>query len=136
MSTNPPLLCIPPDKVRAIWPRILPMVEAAYLAVDEFAPPDLLDWLVAGKGLLWIAVLDGSVVAALTTSLVKKPSGLACRMVSCGGSDMDRWLDRESQIVEYARGEGCVKVTAEGRLGWSRILPGYEATRVFLEKVL
>jgi hypothetical protein len=49
---------------------------------------------------------------------------------------MTYWRDCEDQIVRYARAEGCVKVVAEGRNGWARVLPGYHTARVYLEKVL
>lgn len=112
------------------------MIEASYIEMDEIPPDGLEQWLCEGKGLLWIAEKDGKIIAALTTSLVNQVSGLVCRMVACGGTEMDRWKEREAQIVEYAKAEGCVKVTAEGRKGWARVLPGYEIKRVYLEKRL
>ena len=41
--------------------------------------------------------------------------------------------DLANQIEIYAKTEGCVKVIAEGRCGWSRVL-GYQPVRAFLEK--
>lgn len=128
------LLCVSPALVPQIWPMVSKMIDAAYAEVDEITP-DVRTWLVDGKGLLWIADYDGMIIAALTTSLVMKRSGLVCRMVACGGSQMELWVDFRRQIEEYAKAEGCVKVTAEGRPGWMRAL-GYRVSKVCVEKEL
>lgn len=131
-----PLLCVGPDELDAAWQIARPFIESGYSALDEFMPEDMLEWLRAGKGLLWLAVEGGRVHAALTTSLEKRPSGLSLRMVSSGGDNLPLMLECEKVLVEYARREGCVKITAEGRNGWARTLPGFRRTRVHLEKVL
>lgn len=137
MSEAPKLLCVPPNMVRQLWPFVLPYLARAYEAFDEFVPPDLQDWLADLKGTLWIELRgDKEIVAAMTVSLERKPSGLVCRMVAAGGEALETWQDHETRIVEYARAEGCVKITLEGRPAWSRILPGYIVTRVFMEKAI
>ena len=136
MTEPPPLVCVPPDKVSSLWPVAERFIREGHEAVDEPMPENMVEWLESGKGLLWLCLREGTVVAALTTSLVIKPSGLCCRMVSCGGEGFDYWRACERRIVEYARAEGCVKVTAEGRNGWARALPGYKVKRVHIEKVI
>jgi len=136
MSESPPLACVSPDKIDAVWPIVEPMIRSAYEAGDEIMPDDLVDWLKAGKGLLWLCIRENKVIAAMTTSLERKRSGLCCRMVCCGGVDMNYWRACEDRIVEYARAEGCVKVRVEGRVGWARVLPGYKVERVHLEKAI
>lgn len=130
------LICVPPSRVSEVWPVVFPLIDAGYAAVDELTPPDLMEWLSSEKGLLWIAEQDGRIVAALTTSLERKRSGLVCRMVGCGGTEMNLWKDHHAQIEDYARSEGCVKVVSEGRPGWGRVLPGYRTTGLRLEKDL
>jgi hypothetical protein len=130
------LACVDPKDIEKVWPLVADMIDAGYAAVDEITPPEMREWLSTGKGLLWVSIKDEKIVAVLTTSLTPKRSGLACRMVCCGGAEMDLWKSCQVQIEEYARAEGCVKVIADGRPGWARVLPGFKTVRVSLEKAL
>jgi hypothetical protein len=130
------LICVPPDQLDAAWKLAAPFIESGYEALDEFMPPNMLSWLKAENGLLWIGVKGGKVVAALTTSLERRPSGLCLRMIASGGDDLDHMKICEESLVKYARAEGCAKISAEGRNGWARALPGYKVTRAYFEKVL
>lgn len=135
MSEHGNLICVGPDMAGRTWPLVSAMVEAAYSEVDEPMPDDMPARISDGRALLWIFVRADAILAALVTSLSRKPSGLACRMVSCGGSELELWRRCEADIANYARAEGCVKIIAEGRRGWSRVLGNdYEVTRVTLEK--
>lgn len=118
------------------WPIVEPMLRAAYQEVDELMPEDLPDALSEGKLLLWISAPNGKILAALVTALLPRPSGLACKLMVCGGVSMEIWLGGHAQIEAYAKAEGCATLSAEGRVSWGRILPGYEAKRVILEKRL
>lgn len=130
------LLCVAPSMVAKFWPIVEPMLRRAYDEVDELMPSDLPDALSEGKLLLWISAPDGKILAALVTALLPRPSGLACKLMVCGGTDMAIWLGNHTQIEAYAKAEGCTKLFAEGRLAWNRVLPGYEAKRIVLEKRL
>lgn len=131
------LICIAPDATAKLWHVVEPMIAAAYKEVDDFIPVDLPDSLIEGKRQLWVFAPDGSIVAALITTLQRRPSGLVCQLMVCGGGEMASWLNGgHAQIEAYAKAERCCKVVAEGRPGWSRVLPGYEARRIVLEKRL
>ena len=116
-----------------MWPLVENMIDAAYAAVDEVTP-DVLRWLIDEKGLLWVAARGDEIIAALTSSLVMKRSGLGCRLVAAGGFELDLWKEHHLQIEAYAKAEGCVKVYFEGRVGWMRAFPDYKCCRVILEK--
>jgi hypothetical protein len=138
MAAPSTLVCIPPVDVQKVWPAVAKMIDDAYAAVDQVTP-DVLTWLVEGKGLLWVAVLDDSdfeVVAALTTSLVQRRGGLACRMVAAGAQSIDYCLPHLRTIELYAAREGCYMISCEGRDGWLKHLPGYSRKKVTLEKRL
>ena len=130
------LTCVDPKDIGKVWPLVADMIDTGYASVDEITPPDMREWLAAAKGLLWVSIQDEKIVAILTTSLTPKRSGLACRMVCCGGAEMDLWKSCHAQIEDYARAEGCVKVISDGRPGWAKVLPGYRTTRLSLEKAL
>ncbi len=129
------LICVPPDDTERVWPLVQDMIENAYAETDLFLP-DVLSWLRDGKGLLWLAVEGDKILAALTTSLEPRPSGMSCRLVANGGHDIEQWKDHAREIEDYARAEGCVKVCFDGRRGWERIFVGYRPVKVTLEKAL
>lgn len=133
MST---LICVGPADVDRTWPLVSGMIERAYAETDLFMP-DVVAWLKAGGGLLWIAAdRNNRILAALTTSLEPRPSGLVCRLMANCGHELDQWKGLMSQIEDYARSQGCVKVDFVGRRGWSRVFPDFALTKVVLEKVL
>lgn len=130
------LICVPPSDLWSVWPMVEPLIDAAYAEVDQITP-DVLSWLEAQKGLLWIATDGLRVFAACTTSLERRRSGLACRIVACTDeSGVSEWKRHLPAIEQYARREGCVKIEVSGRQGWSRVLPGYAPKTVSLEKRL
>lgn len=132
------LLCVGPDDVPAVWPAVERFIADAYEKTDRLVP-DVLGWLAARKGLLWIAVeVPGPrIVAAATSSLESMRGGLSCRIVAGGGDGgVDVWKRHISDLEDYARVEGCYKLWFEGRHGWGRVLPGYVPTTVVFERRL
>lgn len=128
-------MCVPPEQVDLCWHVVRPMIDAAYAEADEIMPAELQDHLREGKLLLWVSVDDGEITGTLITALLRQRSGLACKLVACGGRGGE-WTSRCARIEAYARDEGCGKVFAEGRVGWPRVLPGYKTKRVVMEKRL
>lgn len=126
------LMCVAPSLVEQVWPMVAEMVESSYLAMDLFTP-DVLSWLKAEKGLLWIVVRNNEVIGCATTSLEPRPSGLSCRVVVGGGWDLQVYRNQVEPLKNYARREGCVKFVIQGRIGWARVLPGFTPTGVILE---
>ena len=49
---------------------------------------------------------------------------------------MKRWLPLIEKIENYARDEGCTRVRIFGRKGWLRVLDGYEAKHIIMDKEL
>ena len=130
------LVCIPPDRIEQVWPLVSGMIERAY-AVMDLPMPDVLPWLLDNKGLLWVAFDGHRIVAAMTSSLVPRPSGLGCRLVAAGGNGgLAVWKDHIAEIESYAKSEGCVKVYFDGRPGWGGVLAGYTPKAVSFERGL
>lgn len=130
------LICVPPEDVWKIWPgKVSVLIDAAYAANDQFLPPTILDELRAGTKLLWLAI-DGkdTIVAAMLTALYPMRSGKMCKMMECGGEHLEDWKHMRSQIEEYAKAEGCVRVMCEGRPGWAKVLSDYQMIGVIMEK--
>jgi hypothetical protein len=125
------LLCVNPAEVQAVWPLARDLVKAAIerTKLSDFA--DIEKAVLEGKHLLWLAISD-RVEAAATTSLMPP----VCTLVACSGHQRERWLPLFSRIEKYAKDEGCKTMRIYGRSGWERVLDGYKAEHVILEKAL
>lgn len=129
------IFCIPHADVDYIWQRVLPWLDAAYAEMDIPLPPTLHDDLLLGDKQLWVACDDGDakVLCAVLTRLAKMRSGLYCEVVACGGAEATRWIHGIATIEEWAKTEGCSRVTVQGRPGWAKLLPRYRRSQVILE---
>ena len=106
-------------------------------AAAHLVPEDLADRLKEGKLNLWVAMEDGEVpFATITTSIYETRSGKTLRIHCCGGDRLYVWKHLMSDLEKYAKAEGCVKIVAEARQGWLRVLEGFEQTRIVIEKRL
>lgn len=132
------LHCLEPSIALQMWRGpIHSMIDAAFEAADRYMPDDIQSEIASGKRLIWVAVDDSHhIVAAMMTTLYKMRSGLVCKMLECGGEGMNEWKQFRDRIEQYAKSEGCVRVMAEGRPGWARVLDDYKTTAVVLEKVI
>lgn len=129
------LICVPPSDVAALWAGVAEMIDAGFMANDVPVPSDLKEQLAAGTRLLWLALDDKhDIVAAMMTQLFQMRSGLACKMMECGGERLHEWKHLRAGIEEYAKREGCDRVLLEGRPGWSRVLDDYKVLSVVMEK--
>ncbi len=133
------LICIDPAIVPRVWPMVKPMIDRAYNEVDDEIPATLFNDLCANRALLWLVsdMTAQRIVYAFITELYIRRSGLkVCRLVAGSGERMSDWLHLQSELEQYARDEGCSKIVAEGRTGWSRALSGYSVIRHVIEKDL
>ena len=130
------LVLIPQDDVVKIWRgTVHDMIDAAFAASDVPMPDDILEQLSGGKRQLWLAVdTEARIRAAMLTAVYVMRSGKMLKMMECGGSSMSDWLSLRVQIEEYAKAQGCDRVTLEGRPGWRDVLRDYKMTGVTLEK--
>lgn len=128
--------------VRGMWPMVVGRIRRAYEAVDNVMPPDLLERLVGGKAVLWIAV-DGrdEICAAVVTEARITHRGTECCWVAAEGIDIGSDLvptvsEFQRVVEEYARENRCARIVLEGRSGWRKFFPDYQLTLVTLEKDL
>jgi len=125
------LICVDPDRIFDFWPHARPLIKAA---IDETELSDFSEverQVLDGDQLLWLA-WSGRIEAAATTHLANR----VLTIVACSGHQRERWLPLFNQIEDYARKEGCRAVRIFGRKGWERVLDGYRAEYVVLEKAL
>src|SRR4051812_6979599 len=125
------LLCVSPHDVVKVWPLASGLIRAAIERTDLSDFADIEKDVLAGDQLLWLAISD-HVEAAATTHLSRG----VCTLVACSGHERERWLPLFATIEKYAKNEGCHTMRLYGRKGWERVLNGYRAEHVILEKAL
>ena len=122
--------------MRELWPMarpwILRAIEKGNLA--KFHP--LEDDVLRFRAALWIAYDDDppQLYAAAVTQIADTDRQKVCTILACGGKQMRKWLPLLEGIEKYARTMGCDVVRLMGRKGWQKVLNGYSAKRVILEK--
>jgi hypothetical protein len=133
---NPPdLICVDPSRIDEMWPHVRDLIRAAVERTGLSSFADLESDVLTGMQLCWIAWGGQEIMAAATTHLVK-PYNKVCVVTACSGYDRERWLPLFERIEQYAKDEGCATMRIFGRKGWERVLDGYRAEHVVLEKAL
>jgi hypothetical protein len=130
------LVCVDPKRIHEIWPHVAHLIHNAVKRTNLSHTLDIELEVLHGKGLLWLAWDGQAIKAAATTALIKTDRDLVCVLTACGGEEMNVWLPLLPMIERYAKDEGCARVRIYGRKGWARVLDGYQAEHVILERQL
>lgn len=129
------LICVDPARIDEMWPHVRDRIKAAVERTNLSSFDDIEADVLKGLQLVWIAWNGQEILAAATTQLVKLRNKV-CVLTACAGYDRERWLPLFASIEQYARDEGCSTMRIYGRRGWERVLEGYRAEHVILEKGL
>ncbi len=130
------LICVDPALVSEIYPIVKDCIYQAIKRGNFGAYQPVEDNVLAGRSLLWVAVVDGRMRAAAVTSICQTEWRRVCEIVACGGRGMNEWVGLITRLETYARAEGCYAIRIIGRVGWQRVLKDYKPRRVILEKDL
>lgn len=125
---------VPRANVDQVWPGVAEMIDEAYKFADEIMPHDMLDQLRSGHRQLWVVWNGEAIIAAVMTRIIQLRSCRAVQITAAGGTAVELWKDLITLIEDFARNEGCRKVTIEGRPGWERLYPDYRRARVVIER--
>lgn len=136
MSASASLVCVPPERVAAIWPFVSERLHGAVRKTDLAHSADIDADTLRGGGQLWLAFLGDTITAAATTILIRTDRNLVCVMSAIGGGNMQSWLPLLSGVEAWAKAEGATKFRIFGRKGWTRVLADYSVTHVVLERQL
>lgn len=99
-------------------------------------PEDIHDGLVDGKFQLWMASVDGNLVAACISGLVPYPQRPMLNVLFVGGTQMDKWLaDLIDKLKRFAVHNNLNGIEMVGRNGWLRTLDkfGFEDKAIMME---
>lgn len=114
------MIRIPADKITAIWPHVVDMVQAALeRGSGEYRVEHLWQGLVEGSAQLWT---DGKSIAV--TMPVDYPATRLLYVLVASG-DLSGVETMWPQVEAFAREQGCSAVQFFGRPGWRRsgVLP-------------
>ena len=118
--------------VGLIWPLVEGFIDKAMRRNDLGDMPSVRDDVLSGNALLWVTWNGAKIEAALVTKIVKPHDTKICILVACGGEG--NWPVLIETIEDYARSEDCAITRIYGPAAWGRVLSGYKATRVILDK--
>jgi hypothetical protein len=110
------------------------MVEKAYDKADLGKFEEVEELVFKGHALLWIVWREPEIIACVVTQIRESKKSKACYLYAAGGKLGHLWFHMMSSIEKYARDEGCNKIRATGRKGWTRVLPDFRVKLVIFEK--
>ena len=123
------------DKVASIWEEVYPLLEKAQVyAAGELDTQDFFKMIENGDMQLWIAEDDNGIFAMMLTEFVKYPRKKVMRIVSIGGSEMNRWMKYFPALEAAALSVGCTGFEIFGRKGWLKILKDWKCSYHVLTK--
>ena len=130
------LICVDPLQIGEFWKFARERIRTAVEYTDLSDFYDVETDVLLGKQLLWLAWDGKTIAAAATTHLGKVGRKTICTLTACSGHHMETWLPLFAEIEDYARKEGAEKMRIFGRKGWAKVLDGYKAEYVIMEKAL
>ena len=125
---------VPSEEVDLVWSDVKDLVKKTNDSILN--EHDVYQLLKDGSYTLWLITDDNNkIVTAMTMTILKYPRDFACKIVTCGGSRLNEWLDEFLEKVEIvAKERGCSYIDIDGRAGWSKILKDYNVDYYTLRK--
>jgi len=123
------------DKVASIWEEVYPLIDKAQVyAAGELDTQDFFAMIENEDMQLWIAEDDNGIFAMMMTEFVQYPRKKVMRIVSIGGSEMNRWMKYFPALEAAALSVGCTGFEIFGRKGWLRVLKDWKCSYHVLTK--
>lgn len=124
------------ENVPYIWNAIEKIIEPACQRTrGRLETHHILQNLLEKTMQLWISIgYDKKIEAAAVTEIVIYPGKRTCRIVLVAGKNFPRWAGSIVTIEKWAKKNRCSAVEMIARKGWTRILPGYDKTHIYLER--
>ena len=133
------LTLLTPEQVSGQWDKMLPLVEKGVERNQgEYDSGDVRVKLGRGEWFAWLVYKESELVCVAVSGEVEFPKYKIHQIICVGGKDMKSWLPLIEEIADFAKQNGCRKLTSYGRVGWDRILCnyGFNETYRVMEKVL
>lgn len=90
----------------------------------DITADDVWEEIDRGDALLWmLGIVDQKVCGAVVTRIVCDRSGRKILEISAAGGELiPGWHHTESELVRYARAQGCSAMRLQGREGWTKAM--------------
>jgi hypothetical protein len=122
------------------WPIVHPWIDAACRETGALqSADDLRRGIESRTHQLWVVwATSERPTMAIVTEVYDTAAGLTCSMTVVGGALLGRSWHALETIEAWAKDQGCVRITCEGRLGWQRLMTprGWRVASVQMEKRL
>jgi len=139
----PTLLKVTPPQLDVVWGRVLPtLVEVCERHPDQYTPDSLRARFETGDYQLWLITEDSDLLALFVTQIYVSDAGVLIATIRICAAVNDtpaaEWIGLLSEVEDWAKAQGCVRLWMEARRGWLRSLrpAGYTAGHVVLDKDL
>jgi len=113
------------DDLDAFIPLARKLLEKAVKRQDRnLDMNDVISDLYAGRSALWLVYIGDTLVAAITTSVVRHPRRSTLFIEFVGGSRLKEWMEYViGMFVHVAKDAGLDGIETDGRKGFERIYP-------------
>ena len=125
---------VPSEEVDLVWNDVKDLVKKTNDSILN--EHDVYQLLKDGSYTLWLITDDNNkIVTAITMTILKYPRDYACKIVTCGGSRINEWLEEFLEKAEIiAKEHGCSYLDIDGRAGWSKLLKDFTVDYYTLRK--
>lgn len=108
---------------------------AADLSSGRYTAAWIRTYAERGQWQIWIAMDEIGICAVAGTELVTYDTGLKALAVKFGtGRNRDSWQHLMNDVVAWGASQGCKLNEGGFRIGWKRVLRGWNHTHDFLER--
>jgi len=123
------------DEIESIWHHVQPLLEkSAPHSEGEMEAEDMFPILLSGEMQLWVAIENKEIIAAMVSQIISYPRKKVMRIISIGGSDMEKWMPNFPIFENWALNLGCTSIEAWGRKGWLRVLDDWKCSYHIITK--
>jgi len=129
-------LQVAPHLTPRAWPLIEKWVaEALAEGMADIGPAVVKQRLITGDMQLWLAWDGRKAHGCCITETFESVRGKGCNLVVVAGLNFKKWRPLTKAIKDWARGNGCVRLEAGGREGWTRYVKsdGWRKVRTVIE---
>jgi hypothetical protein len=121
------------------WPVVEPWIEkAAQQTGCPWTLAQIRTALEERRMQMWVVWADGTPNIVLITETYETAAGLTCSITVAAGSKLNESWPALDTVQRWAKEQGCVRMTLEGRKGWERLMSprGWRVASIQMETTL
>ena len=118
---------IRPDLIDEAWSEVSPFIQLGLdYAQNELDLEDVLEGIKKNRIVPIVMGYHGEILAVVTMEVCNKPRKRIMTLMTCGGAELDSWLDEFMDVAyNLAIEQKCDAIYINGRRGWERKLKRY-----------